>query len=128
MTANSNSNNRISAQFRQRLEQMKPEEQVRAIVMPVYSSSDEDRSFMTRTERRDAAASALVVALGELQAKLDVFLASAGGRRLTGSANRLGHAVIEAPASTLLLLAEQPWVSAILEDQDIGLLNSPVEQ
>lgn len=125
MASNVEGNNqKISAEFRSRLEQMEPGEMVRAIAMPVYASSDEDRSWMTRTERRDAALSAMADALGKFQAQIDAFLASTDGRRLSGITNRLAYVVVEAPAKTILLIAEQPWVSAVLEDQDVDLLDT----
>ncbi|HEX6861229.1 MAG TPA: hypothetical protein VF414_00345 [Thermoanaerobaculia bacterium] len=112
---------KISDQFSARLDQLRPRQKVRAIVMldagqPAPASRREARArrSMAVTEVREAAEAALP--------DLDRILERHQGRRLADHADALGCVPVEATADGISALAASEHVKAILEDQPISLL------
>lgn len=114
---------KISDQFSARLDQLRPRQKVRAIVMldagqPAPASRREARvrRGMAVAAVRDAAEAALP--------DLDRILERHQGRRLADHADALGCVPVEATADGISALAQSEHVKAILEDQPISLLAS----
>lgn len=117
--ARSDDKDKISSAFAARLAKMKSGEEVRAIVLPVIAPPSEPVQSSTTRTRREKAARATAAAMKSAFGRIDRQLSNTGGRRLTRTPNHLGFIHIEAPAKSLYALAEEEWVSAIMEDQAI---------
>lgn len=113
---------KISPVFAARLAKLQPNEEVRAIVLPVIPPAPDSQETMARSARREAATKAIADALEAAFREVDQQLALTGGRRLTFEPNRLGFILIQAPARTLYALAAQEWVRSLMEDQSIEAL------
>lgn len=118
-----NASPKISAQFRARLLALGNEVWVAAVVLLNLGAAP-------RSSRRQSAA-ARVSAIQQTQqrgqpalAEIDAVLAAQGGERLADAPNLLGALPIRAPRATIFALAELPSIKAILEDQNIGAIQS----
>lgn len=112
---------KISDQFSARLDQLRPRQKVRAIVMldagqPASTSRSEARA------RRGMAVAAVREAAEAALPTLDRILERHQGRRLADHADALGCVPVEATADGISALAASKHVKAILEDQPISLL------
>ena len=112
---------KISHEFSSRLDQLRPRQKVRAIVMldagqPAPASRREARA------RRGMAVAAVREAADAALPDLDRILERHHGRRLADHADALGCVPVEATADGISALAESEHVRAILEDQSISLI------
>lgn len=115
-------NSKISREFQARLDHLKPEQKVRAIVMlrtkkaqPVRSN---DRSVSNRQAIIDLVRRTAEAALSDIDSILERF----NGKRLEGGVSALATISVEATADGIKALAQSEHVKAILEDQAISSL------
>lgn len=118
----SNRQDKISREFRSRLERLSPNKMIRAIVLlqtPVQENASGQRQ--TRSHRH-AAIEAVKQATEKSLPAVDTVLNRLGGRRLAEHASALGSVPVEATVAGIKALADLEQVKAILEDQPISLL------
>ena len=112
---------KISEEFRARLDRLDSGQKISAIVL-LRTASTEGRSKrrLSRVERKAAIAAIRKSAEGAL-VEIDEILGRHGGERLS-DVNALGSILIETIAAGIITLAASENVSAILEDQTISFL------
>src|SRR5712691_6824363 len=118
-------NPKFSPQFAKRLDRLKPEDTVRAVVLlclPELVPTPDRRP--SRAERQAALAAVRRSAEAGVSA-VDAILDRAGGQRLSPSAGVLGSLAVETTSAGIEALAESEHVKAILEDQEISSLSTP---
>ncbi len=113
--------NKISEEFRARLDRLDSGQKISAIVL-LRTASTEGRSKgrLSRVERKAAIAAIRKSAEGAL-VEIDEILGRHDGERLS-DVNALGSILIETTAAGIITLAASENVSAILEDQTISFL------
>lgn len=116
---------KISPQFRMRLERLGPKEKVQAVILLGASSSKAPRQGRPSRAERQEAVEAKLQAAGEALTEVDAILRHFGGKRLSSEPNALGGISVETTAKGLAELAHCAKVNAILEDQSISLLATP---
>lgn len=114
--------NKISTEFARRLEQMHPDEMVRAFVVPHREYEQSRMAVRPDRELRRERVRAMQGEVAERLREVDAILARFGGRRLTTEVNALGIVAVEATARALQMIAEAEWVGALLENQRVGVL------
>ena len=77
---------------------------------------------VARPARRESVAKSIAAQTLAAFAAIDRQLAATSGRRLTEAPNRLGFILVEATAAGIRSLAGLECVSAIIEDQSLGLI------
>jgi hypothetical protein len=114
---------KISPHLAARLDRLKPDELVRAVVMPARPVNGE--SGAAGTDRRTRRTT-LKQALQEVRHRaerafdeIDACLDEAGGHRVTQQANPLGFIVVETTGRGIEAIVGLDWVAAVLEDQAI---------
>lgn len=111
---------KISGEFAARLEQLKPDQTVRAVLL--LSPGDAVRSFTARRQtrsQREEAVRAVRDKAGATLKDIDAILESIGGRRISTQADALGSILVETTPAGISALADAKQVKTILEDQDI---------
>lgn len=110
---------KISPEFGARLNQLEPQQKIRAIVLlETGRGSDLLPRRQTYHERRAAIAHRRETAqhaMGELNTLLQHF----DGHPLAKAPDALGSVPVELNVAGIAALAEVPWVKAVLEDQAI---------
>jgi hypothetical protein len=114
---------KISREFQTRLDNLKPEQTIRAILLSQVDT-DRQEKRLTRTERQEKA-TAIRAAAEKTLPEIDTILDKHEGKRLADKPNALGAIPVETTRAGLAALADSLHVRAILEDQRISLL-SPV--
>src|SRR5712692_1091702 len=115
---------KVSREFAARLDQLRPQQKVRAIVLlrtkDAGTAATQRRSRTNRQATIEAVRQSAEQALGEIDSILERF----DGRRLA-DVNALGSLPVETTARGIAALAASEHVKAILEDQPISLLARP---
>lgn len=114
-------NDKISRAFAERLDELQPDQEISAVILPTISPSSEPVRAATRSARRKAAEETIAAVMKDGFKRTDRQLSNTGGRRVTQEPNRLGFIHITAPAASIYALAGQDWVKAIIEDQPATL-------
>lgn len=117
-------NEKLSRQFASRMSRLNPHEKVRVILL--INSQPPGTPTRDFRARRRAAIEAAKKAAGQALGSVDGILERFGGRRLSSLPNALGGVVVETTPKGVLALADSQHVRAILEDQPIRALHSPV--
>ncbi len=121
MTTNDRSKrSKISAGLAARLEQMRPKDNLRVIVMLSIPAPGKG-GRRTSSEDRDAAVQAVKESAGNAFSEVDDILERFGGRRLADSPDAFGAVPVKATAPAIYALARSRKVKAILEDQSVQL-------
>lgn len=114
---------KISREFTARLDRLKPDQKVRAIVMLDIGAAKTAGGRRTRGERNQVVSAIRETAEAALP-DLDGMLERFAGRRLAAHADALGCVPVEATVRGIVALASLDHVKAILEDQPVSLLAS----
>jgi hypothetical protein len=116
---------KISPQFQQRLEDLKPGQMITAIVVTKGPAFEDTGERPTRGQRR-ARISERRETTQRMQSVIASLLAEESqGKVLEQDLGTLGSIVVYATAEGLRRLAAEPNVEAILEDQKLHLLYDP---
>jgi phytoene/squalene synthetase len=110
---------KISPAFRKCLQQLRPGQRVRAIVL--LGTEDARRHAVCAGETRERAQEGVRDAAAQALDNVDAVLSVHDSQRLTAP-NVLGSVVVEGTAPALRALADLPTVKAVLEDQPLALL------
>lgn len=110
---------KISPVFAARLEQLGPDERVRAVVVLRAAGSQSGRRKRLSAEERAAAVRGVRRSLEEILPDIDRILESHGGRRLKSEMNALGAVPVVATAEGINALTASEHVKAVFEDQAI---------
>ena len=116
---------KISAQFKARLDRLEPQQNVRAIVVLRTKDAGAMPTRRQSLAERQAAIEAMRKAAEPVLTDIDRIIERFGGKRLTLGVNALGSIPVETTASGINALATLDHVKAILEDQPISLLHNP---
>jgi hypothetical protein len=114
---------RISTAFAARLNRLEPEQKVRAVLLLQRPKSGSARGERQSPADRRAAIEATRRSTDAALSAVDRILSKYGGRRLAAGADALGSLPIETTTSGLLALAASKQVQAILEDQEISVVD-----
>jgi hypothetical protein len=115
--------NKISSEFAARLNRLKPEQQVRVIVL--LRSKDSDKSSQGRRQsgiQRRAAVEKIRGRAKFIIKDIDEILKHVGGHRLESQPSALGSILVETTAAGVNALAKSSRVKAIMEDQRVAAL------
>jgi hypothetical protein len=112
---------KISPQFSARLARMRPDDQVRVVL--ILDRGGARPGAVRRRDSRERARAVETVRRGaeSALAEIDEILARRGGHRLAAAPDALGTVAVEGNPAAIRALAEVPRVRAILEDQPISL-------
>ena len=116
---------KMSPEFRARLARLKPQQQVRAIIMLRPEGPGETPGQRQARGNRQAVFEAVRQATEAALSDIDAILAHYGGKRLATSVNALGSVPVETTAAGINALAASERVKVIFEDQKITLLAKP---
>lgn len=116
---------KISAQFKARLDRLEPQQKIRAIVVLRTKAADAMPTRRQSPAERQEAIDAVRKSTEPALIEIDSVLERLGGRRLAPVVNALGSIPIETTTGGITALATLEHVKAILEDQPIALLDSP---
>jgi hypothetical protein len=116
---------KISPEFARRLAQLAPDTIARAVVLLEIGPPPAVEKGRPSKAARQAIAESIHKAAEPALAEVDRLLERSGGRRLRQGPDLFGSVPVEAPARTLLALAESKHVRALLEDQPLSLLRDP---
>jgi hypothetical protein len=108
---------KVSHGFKARLNRLRRDETVRAIVLLNWNAS-------TQSGKRNRAETVRAVrgALASVVDEIDGILARTGGRKLAQAADALGSLPVETTPAGIDALVSSSFVKAVLEDQAISLL------
>ena len=111
----------ISREFSARLDQLKPKQKIRAIVL--LRTRDTGPTSTRRPNRlaRQAAIKTIRQSTTQALGDIDAILQQFDGTRLAQTPDALGSIPIETTSPGIKALANSPHVKAILEDQPIFL-------
>ena len=115
---------KISPEFKARLEQLGPQQQIRAIVILDIKGLEERPTGRMSSAERQAIIKAMREAAKPALLDIDTILEHSKGKRLSENVNALGSIPIEATAAGITALAVSKHVKVILEDQPISLLSA----
>jgi hypothetical protein len=115
-------NSKISREFKARLNNLKPEQKVRAIVMLRTEKAQPSRMKVRSTSNRRAIIGLVRRSAEAALSDIDEILNHFDGKRLADSVSALGSVPVEATAEGIEALAKSKHVKAILEDQAISSL------
>jgi hypothetical protein len=119
----SNVHPKISREFSLRLDQLRPRDKVRAIVMlrPESNGAGNAISGARRPTRADRQSKAEKISQSAESAlpEIDEILEKFNGQRLAEHPNALGAIPVETTADGVIALAEAECVKTIMEDQPI---------
>jgi hypothetical protein len=113
---------KIGPEFRARLEQLRPDQKVRAVLLLSPPQADGAGGRRQSRAGRKAALQSLRDAAERRFEDLDAILARHDGRRLQAHASAIGTVPVETTAAGIRALARSDHVRAIFEDQSISLL------
>ncbi|MDH5507441.1 MAG: hypothetical protein OEZ02_09485 [Anaerolineae bacterium] len=114
---------KISPQFEARLEALKPNQTVRAILVIDVPERKKNRDLAPPSrQERQAAIEAVRKSAQAAVGAVDEILERHGGQRLSTAPNALGAMPVEATAKGLRELAASEYIRAILEDQEISYI------
>ena len=113
---------KISPDFAARLDRLGSQEKVHAIVLLRIRDSNASASKRPSRGEREARMEAIVKSAEKSLSKIDDILARFDGRRLADSPDALGSIPVETTKAGIKALASSRWVKAILEDQEIHLI------
>jgi hypothetical protein len=111
---------KISYEFEARLKRLKPEQQVRAIVLLQTQNTDPAATRPSRADRQKVISAVRHAAQAALP-EIDRILKNFRGQRLDSGVNALGSIAVETTVEGIHALAASEHVKAILEDQPISL-------
>ncbi len=109
---------KISPQFMARLNALRGDAMVQAIVLLPVSAGPKLATRQSSAARASAIAQTQQITV-DLLDSIDAVLKTHGGERLSAVPNLLGGLVIRAGRDAILALAAQPAVKGIIEDQPI---------
>lgn len=115
-------NSKISREFKARLNHLKPEQKVRAIVMLRTDKAQPARSKDRSSSNRQAIINRVREAAESALSDIDGILKRFDGKRLAGRVSALGSVPVETTGEGIKALARSEHVKAILEDQAISSL------
>ena len=113
--------NKISDEFRARLDEFAPQRKIRAIVLLHTKRAERKSGRRLSHAERQAAIAAIRKSAESALPELDGILAHYDGERLS-DVNALGSIFVETTAAGIIALAASNYVKAILENQPISLL------
>ena len=114
---------KVSAAFAARLDRLKPDQRIRAVVLLDLGNGPPDRAGRRQPPgRRRHALSTVKEAAKQALPEIDRILGHCSGKRLAAEPNALGGIAVECTAAGIAQLAASDRVKAILEDQAISLL------
>jgi hypothetical protein len=113
---------KISPQFARRLAELAPDAIARAVVLLDIGPAPAVEQGRPSKAARRAIAESIQKATEPALAEVDRLLECSGGRRVRQGPDLFGSVPVEAPARTLLALAESEHVRALLEDQPLSML------
>lgn len=113
----------ISREFSTRLDRLKPEQKVRAIIL-LHTKAIETTPARppNRLTLRKARAEAIRRSATQALRDIDAILQKSGGTRLASRPGVLGSIPVEATSDGIKALANSAHVKAILEDQPLFLV------
>ena len=118
---NSPEKDKISSEFRARLDRLAPQHKICAIVLlRTNAAGGASERRLSRAERKAAITAIRKSGEGALT-DIDEILARYDGKRLSG-VNALGSIAIETTAAGIIALAGSRHITTILEDQPISLV------
>lgn len=110
---------KISPQFCARLNQLEPQQKIRAIVLLETGQRSSLPSRRQTYDERKVAIAHLRQAAQGVMSELNTLLQNFDGRSLAKAPDALGSVPVELSAAGITALAALPWVRAVLEDQGI---------
>jgi hypothetical protein len=110
---------KISPEFRARLNQLEPQQKIRAIVLLETGRGSALPARRQTYDERRAAIAHLRETAQHAMAELNTLLQHFDGHPLAKAPDALGSVPVELSAAGIAALAEVPWVKAVLEDQEI---------
>jgi hypothetical protein len=113
---------KISPQFRARLNKLKPEQKVRAILLLRTSGTESQASQVRARRTRQLIIKSIRQAAKTALPDIDETLKRFDGKRLASKVNALGAIPVETTAAGLTALENSEYVKVILEDQGVSLL------
>jgi hypothetical protein len=116
-------NTKVSEALRSRLEQRKPRDRVRAIVLLQRQSTGAGRARRLSREDRRRLTEEHRQAFAAWLPEIDRILSETGGRRLAEQPDSLGSLLVETSPEGVLALSASEAVKAILEDQPVKLVS-----
>ena len=116
-------NGRISTTFAARLKRLEPEQKVRAVLLLHKPKNGSARGRRQSPSDRQATIEATRRSTDAALSAVDKILSKYGGRRLAAGADALGTLPIETTTSGLFALADSKQIDAILEDQEISVVD-----
>ncbi|MFL6211876.1 MAG: hypothetical protein ACJ74W_23725 [Pyrinomonadaceae bacterium] len=118
----SDSQTKISAEFKTRLARLKPTQKVRAIVL-LRAGGRPLKTTRRRNElERKRAVTSVRAHAQTVLPEIDHILAEFNSQRLARQVDALGSITVEATGKALKALAASEHVQAIIEDQPVNLL------
>ena len=116
---------KISAQFKARLDRLEPQQKVRAIVVLQTKDANAISTRRQSHPERQAAIEAMRKSAEAALIEIDSILERFGGKRLAPVVDALGSIPVETTAVGITALATLKHLKAIIEDQPISLLHNP---
>lgn len=113
---------KISPDFAARLGRLGSQEKVHAIVLLRTRDTDASTSKRPSRDEREARIQATIKSAEQALSDIDDILARFDGRRSADSPDALGSIPVETTKAGIKALASSRWVKAILEDQEIHLI------
>jgi hypothetical protein len=113
---------KLSTEFKARLDRLGPQQKVRAIVMLHGKDTGKTPARRQSSAERQAAIESVRKSAEQALVDIDRILECFDGQRLAKSPDALGSISVETTAAGITALASCGHVKAILEDQPISLL------
>lgn len=111
--------NKISTQFRGRLRSLKPNQQVRAVLMLKTGNPAPKRNTRNSSRERSRILKSNRKSFEIAMVDIDRILERYKGRRLVEHPNSLGAIPVEVSPKGIIALTDSNYVKVILEDQTI---------
>ena len=115
-------NTKVSDTLRSRLEDRKPLDRVRAIVLLELAGMRTGRQRRLSVEERQQLAKTHRQAFATRLPEIDRILSETGGKRLADHPDSVGSLLVETSPAGIIALSRSNAVKAILEDQPVRML------
>jgi hypothetical protein len=113
---------KISREFDARLDRLKPEQKIRAIVMLQVPKTESLHGQQQARKSRQATIKSIRQTADTALRDIDTILERFDGKRLTDNVNALASILVETTPAGIRALAASKHVKAIFEDQPISSL------